>query len=370
MRATLTKDPDRWSAVRVGACVVLTRLALALVGYYAFHFGRPTLHLDARRFFVDDDAIAVFLRWDVWWYLSIVDGGYSFKSTAGSNVAFLPGFPIAVALVKTVVGSSVVAGLVVANASFVASVVALYGWVRERVGVIEAERAAVLLCVYPLSFFFNTVYAESFYFLLCTLALRSADRGSWWPAMIWASLATLTRPMGIFLVPAFACVLWRKRKLVPRQVAFGLALPVVSLAFHAAYLWQSFGSPFVLLKAHRVGWNVGAFGSLFQLAPRANAIMAIFDAFQAALPFGLVLATVVLFRRIGPMTGVYAALSSAIGILLGPESIGREALAVVPALVVAGMSSASRPVRWAVCVLGFGLFASFSYAFAMGRFMG
>ena len=64
------------------------------------------------------------------------------------------------------------------------------------------------LLVYPFSFFFHSIYAESLFFLLATLALDASARGQRLAAGLWGGLAATTRPMGVLLAPALAWGLW------------------------------------------------------------------------------------------------------------------------------------------------------------------
>ncbi len=371
-RGFLGENPERRSLLRVGAYLVSTRVILWVVVWSAVRMRHPHLHPSALRELGPGSAIVGWLRWDVWWYVSIVEQGYSFDPRNASNVAFWPGLPVLVALLRPVLGSAAIAGLVVANASFVAAVLVVWSWVRERAGPVAAERAAIWLLLYPLSFFFNTVYAEGLFFLLCTLALRSADRGQWRAAGLHACLATLTRPMGLFLVPAFAWALARARRAgrLPRDAAFATVAPLVGFGSYAVYTWVSLGSPIAMWTAQRVGWGVGQHWSLPQLRHRTDVYREVLDVFQMLLPILLIMLSARAWRRFGVISGVYAALAAAVGIGLGGDSVGREALAVVPAFAAAGLTSFGPFATAALRSAAFALLVTFVYAFATGHFMG
>jgi hypothetical protein len=371
IRAWLIERPERLSLVRVAAYVVSTRVLLFSIGYFAVRFEHPRLLHRLGRRFSHSAGVVGWLRWDVGWYLSIVDQGYSFDPLQASNVAFLPGFPAPVALLDRVLKDSILSGLIVANASFVAAIVVLWGSVRERAGLRAAERAVIWLLLFPLSFFLNTLYAEGLFFLLCTLALHRAHGGHWISAGIYACFASLTRPTGIFLVPAFAWELGRLGRLgrFPRQGVLALVLPLAGLGGYAVYLWVKFGSPFAVLTAQRVGWYVGDNFNLPGLQHHGDFYREILDVFQFFLPL-LLIALAVRAWRFGATATVYAALAATVGIVLGGESLGREALSVVPAFAVAGMTNFSPTITIGLRVCFFALLVTFAYAFVMGHSMG
>src|SRR5262249_59843727 len=120
---------------------------------------------------------------------------------------------------------------------------ALWRWVRAEAGPGAAEQAALWLLVYPFSFYFHSIYAESLFFLLATLALDASARGQRLAAGIWAGLAAVTRPMGVLLTPALVWEVWQDwragRRLRPRDV-IAVLLPVVGLGAYIAYLWSAF----------------------------------------------------------------------------------------------------------------------------------
>jgi Gpi18-like mannosyltransferase len=154
-------------------------------------------------------SLAAWIRWDAWWYLSVVERGYWFDPHGKSNVAFFPLFPALVRGVAAMVGNPLVAGLLVANAAALGAILALWWWVEREAGPHAGERAALWLLVYLFSFFFHSLYAESLFFLLATLALGTAARDRWVGAGAWGALAAATRPMGVLLAPALLWGLWR-----------------------------------------------------------------------------------------------------------------------------------------------------------------
>ena len=380
LRGWLSSNPVGRSLARIMAYAIGTRLALWLLVYATVRLRSPPLTPKAELLFREYPTLAACVRWDAGWYLSIVDGGFFVLRGQASNVAFLPAFPGLVKLVSPFFPDTIVAGLVIANLATAAALVALWSWVRERAGLAAAERAVIWLLVFPFSFFFHSIYAEGLFFLACTLALRDADRGRWLNAGFWASLATLTRPMGIMLVPAFAWHLLRQWKAGrrPSLDALSVLLPALALGAYATHMWVTFGSPVTVWKAHQAGWDVSPSFSFvtylrdtFSRMLQRDAFSAqVFDATQFLLLVPLVVLTLRAFRRLGAAAGMYAVLSAALGLVFAVDTLGREMLAVVPVFAAAGTWE---PPRWLTTTLRAGLFVLlclFAAAFVQGRFVG
>src|SRR5581483_1201128 len=92
-----------------------------------------------------------------------------------------------------------------------------------------ARRATLALAVFPLSFFLQAVYSESFFLALAVGAFLAARTGRWTLAGAATALAFLTRPTAIGLWLALLLLAWRaperRRALAsvaPAPLAFGL----------------------------------------------------------------------------------------------------------------------------------------------------
>ena len=361
------------SVAQVLLSVVASRLVLWAVADYAYRKELPRLHPGALHEF-GPRTLTALLRWDIWWYVSVADGGYRYDPHAASNIAFLPGYPAVIWLCSRLTGvSPTLAALVIANVTFVAGVVVLWSWVAERAGLAAAERATSWLLVYPFSFFFDTGYAEGIYFLFCVLSLRAAERGHQGSAAVWTTFATLTRPMGVFLVPALAwapLLAWRTGRTPQRVAWLPVVAPLAALAVLAAYLFIAHGTPFAMLNAQRAGWGVGHEWSLFVLNTHAGLSRQMVDVFHVLVPIPLMWLSFRVFRKLGPVPGIYAVLTTALGILLGGDSVGRESLAVVPVFAVLGLSRLPPRITAIAQVCSFALLLVFTEAFVLGAFLG
>lgn len=182
-------------------------------------------------------------RWDAAWYVGIATSGYAnIQSTA-----FFPLLPLLMHGVAPLVGGNgYVAGMVVANGSYLVALLGIGVLVPQYYDSATARRTMLYLTFFPTGFFFFAAYTESLFLALtiwCVLALR---RGAWWQAGALGLLASLTRQMGVFLVLPFAysylrSIQWQWRKVRWDVLAGGL-IPA-GLALYMLWLWHAVGDP-------------------------------------------------------------------------------------------------------------------------------
>ena len=380
-RSWVTATADREAFVRALGFLFLTRLTLFIVAACAIRIVPAGIQPPTEVYLGKNLSLATWIRWDAWWYLSVVERGYWFDPDGKSNVAFFPLFPLLVRALDAVVGNQVVSGLLVANAAALGAVIAFWAWVREAAGPAAAERAVLWLLVFPFSFFFHTIYGESLFFLLVTCAFIAAGRGRWPVAGLCGGLAAATRPMGILLLPAFAWALFRERRGAGIRASdlIGLLLVPAGLAAYAVYLWAAFGTPLAFWDAHAAGWQVrfqwnlaGYWRETYWIltrGPRIQAYTQLLDSLRVILPVAFVALTVVVFRRLGTPAGLYTAGAVGVGIFFAPESVGREFLAAVPAFAVAGLADRGS-LDEGLRLLSFGLLVVFLFAFVTAHFVG
>jgi Gpi18-like mannosyltransferase len=362
---------------------LLTRLALYVTAAIAIRLLPPHAGPGPEAYLGKNLSLAAWARWDAGWYLSIAERGYWFNPEGASSVAFFPLLPLLMKGLGAVTGNYAAAGLLITNLAALGAVLALWRWVRAEAGPAAAERAALWLLVYPFSFYFHSIYAESLFFLLATLALDASARGQRLAAGIWAGLAAVTRPMGVLLAPALAWGLWQDwragRRPRPHDV-IAVLLPVASLGAYMAYLWLAFGDPLAFLRAHVVGWHVQFqwteakyWRDTLQILVRPTRMHGYVDLLnitRVLLPVVFVALTVQVFRRLGAVPGIYAALAVGVAVCFAPESVGREFLAAVPAFAALGLVGPRGMLGETLRLCSLGFLVAVLFAFVTGHFIG
>src|SRR4051794_36708675 len=159
-------------------------------------------------------------RWDSSWYLGIADSGYDDPA----RTAFFPLYPFLVRAGGWLVGSPLVAGVLISGACMVVALAAVHELTRLELGEGAARWTVLALALSPMSFFLSAVYSESLFLALSAGALLAARREAWWWAGALGGLAAATRSAGVVLLVPLALFAWRARR--PRPVALAALLLV------------------------------------------------------------------------------------------------------------------------------------------------
>lgn len=143
-----------------------------------------------------------FCHFDGGHFESVIHNGYEYDPGRGSNIAFFPGFPLAIEGVRGLTGWPTRLAMVVAsNVALCCAFILLARYLRLR-GPNEPSHlrllTLVLIGLWPVGFFFRMGYSESLFLaFLALLLLGVAER---WPAVVLAVIAgTLTgiRAVGV-----------------------------------------------------------------------------------------------------------------------------------------------------------------------------
>lgn len=141
-------------------------------------------------------------RWDSIWYLQIAHSGYFSRE----STAFFPLYPGLVRLGAALLGSAVLAGVLISLASFVAGVYLLYLLARLDLSEDAARTTVYLLAFFPTALFFSAVYTESLFLVLSVGAFYAARQERWTVASVLGCLAALARANGVLIVLPLACL--------------------------------------------------------------------------------------------------------------------------------------------------------------------
>lgn len=144
-------------------------------------------------------------RWDVHYYLSIVERGY--RADDGT-AQFHPLLPWLATPLARLTDSGLLALLLVSSVATLALLVAFERLARLDLSPADSRTATLLLLCSPPAFILFAPYTESLWLLCAVLCLLWARQRRWWLAGLAGGLATLTRQQGIFLVLPLAWEVW------------------------------------------------------------------------------------------------------------------------------------------------------------------
>lgn len=308
------------------------------------------------------------------WYATIVEHGYEqrvFDTTRPANWAFFPLHPLLWRATARAIGDVPLAGLWLANLTFLAALVLLHELAlalgRDRAA---AERAVLALALFPVSYFGALPWSEALFLLLSTGAFLAALRGRWgWLALLLA-LAGATRLAGLFLLPALLLWMWPRRHALPRHAWLALACaPIGLLAFMA--------------ELHAASGNALAFSGIQHAWGRhpTMPLMPFIDVLQQprlaiedwnfrylnfAAALGGIAACIALWRRREPGLALFLALGLLAPLATGTlMSLTRYLFGLFPLALAIADATANRSVERGWFAVSTALLALMSAAFAL-----
>ena len=200
------------------------------------------------------------------------------------QLVFLPGYPLAVRLVRIMVRDYVLAGMLVSVLSFAGALCVFYRLVLLDHDEGTARRAVILLCLMPGAFFFVAPMSESLFLLLSAACLYAARKERWFLSGLFGALASFTRSLGLLLfVPLFMEMLTgllHGKKSAWRGLAALLTVPLGFAAYCVVNYFVA-GNPFQFLHYQRVHWyqelglffNTAAYQTRYALGAERNTLM-------------------------------------------------------------------------------------------------
>jgi hypothetical protein len=181
-------------------------------------------------------------EFDSTWYLRIVETGYHTAAYPGGghDLAFFPGWPVAIKLGTLGFLDPALVGLILANVLSIVAIVVVWQVLRERFGEGLATDATVLLAFAPTAFVFALPYSEALFLLVVGLAFLTTSPGR---RVALTAAAAVIRINGMALVVAWATRAWMVRGSARRDILAAAAAGVMAfLAWLAAVAWTT-GDP-------------------------------------------------------------------------------------------------------------------------------
>lgn len=188
-----------WRCLWISRLVVLVSgtFAVLAIGRRPGTSGFDPARLTAPFGYFGNLLAAPFARWDSVWYLAIAQGGYDHQR---ARTAFFPVYPMMMRGLGVVVGSDLIAGVLISLVAFAVALTLLYELTCLE---LDSERARVtvaLVAFCPMAYFFSAVYSESLYLALSVACILAARRGRWATAGVLGAIAAASRNSGIMLV--------------------------------------------------------------------------------------------------------------------------------------------------------------------------
>jgi len=144
-------------------------------------------------------------------YVNIAQNGYGF-----GEYTFFPFYSILIKFFGNLLGGGLfslnLAGQLISNSAFLISLFGFYKLARLDFSERISKISVIILLLFPTSFYFAAVYTESIFFAILMWSFYFARKKNYLPASILGLFATATRPIGIFIFPAFIIEWYLHRK--------------------------------------------------------------------------------------------------------------------------------------------------------------
>jgi hypothetical protein len=374
-----------------------SRLALVVTGYLALTlFPAHPVESWQGLAFPGNNWIDGWVRWDSFWYESIVDPHPRFVPDYLSNANFFPFYSwvswIAALPFHAVLDlehAFYIGALIVSAVSFLLGLLAVDRLTTKLAGTEVSARTVWLIAVFPFSFFLTAVYADALYFCLCAWSLTLAYERRWLPACALAAMASMTRIPGLALFPALGLEYLRQndfRAASLRKAPAGIAILAIGPIVIGGYYYWRYHDPLAFLHARQLGWNRAAgiagwvrdFGYFFEspifaCSGAADCIRefaptrALIGAWYVLLlPVSIAL-TIQSARTLGAGLTAWTLISIAMSLPNGFDGVGRFTAVLFPVFVSLALLLRSRAVFVAVCVAWLPFLLLFFAQFARWR---
>ena len=374
-----------------------SRLALVVTGYLALTlFPAHPVESWQGLAFPGNNWIDGWVRWDSFWYESIVDAHPRFVPAYLSNANFFPFYSWVSWIVALPLRmffdpehAFYIGALIVSSASFLLGLAAVDRLATRLAGADVSSRTIWLIALFPFSFFFTAVYADALYFCLCAWSLTFAYERRWPLACALAAMASMTRIPGVALFPALALEYTRQNDF--RVSAFRRAplligiLAIGPIVIGGYYYWR-YQDPLAFLHARQLGWNRAAgvagwvrdFGYFFEspifactgvadcireFAPTRALIGA---SYLLLLPVSIGL-TIKSARTLGAGLTAWTLISIAMSLPNGFDGVGRFTAVLFPVFISLALLLRHRAVFVAVCLASMPFLLLFFAQFARWR---
>jgi Gpi18-like mannosyltransferase len=196
-----------------------------------------------------------FANFDGVHYLTIAKTGYSAQYTQ----VFFPLYPILIRNVGYILPflSPVIIGQLISVLCLITMIFMLYSLIKIDYKTSVSMYSIIFLLFFPTSFFWGSIYTESLFMMLTVGSFLAARKGNWVASGIFGGLASGTRSVGVFLLPALLWEWWEQNKgLGNRQKAkifySPLLLIIVGIGIYMAYLQVKFGDALYFWHAQPV----------------------------------------------------------------------------------------------------------------------
>lgn len=289
-------------------------------------------------------------------YLSIATAGYD-----RFQYAFFPGYPGLIHFFSQAI-DPLISSLLISNAAALAVLILLSKLWSLEFGKAVAGQGLILFLAFPSAFFLGSSYTESLFLVLVIGSFLAARKNNFGLAALLTAGASLTRLVGVFLIPALL-IMWWLGKREKRNLVY-IALAAVGFLGVILFNYREMQDPLYFFHV-QPSFGAGRSGESLILLPQV--IFRYIKIFLTSAPFTLtyfaavqefvltMLALVTLAVGMKKVNFSYWMFS--LGVLLTPtltgtlSSMPRYVLAAFPIFALAAVLIKNRFLFWMTATL-------------------
>lgn len=214
---------------------------------------------------------AILDSWDGHWYLEVARRGYPHHImpnvtyfVSDARAAFFPMYPRLVHYIDLILPGGPVSVALAINVLLGAMLVFLVGYLcRDIYDTKTAEKAMILLALFPGSFVLSMAYSEGLMLTIAALCFVALRKKQWFIAGVLAAMATATRPNGVALVAA--CAVASLIAIRNDKEWKSIIAPIISPLGFIGFMWflrLHTGENFAWFRVQTEAWKEGtSFGA-------------------------------------------------------------------------------------------------------------
>jgi hypothetical protein len=202
-------------------------------------------------------------RWDSLWFLKAAAHGWPRHlplhdgHVAGNTAAFFPLFPLSIRWSSQLTGLPMLAtGMVISEVSGLTAMIGVWMLVRHYADQSAADRATLLVAVFPGTFVLSLVYSEGLAVTFVAFGILALMQRRWLLAGVLGLLATATTPVALAF--EVSCLWCAYRAIATDRNWRSLLAPVLApLGFvtYQLWLWRHTGNLAAWRVTERGGWS-------------------------------------------------------------------------------------------------------------------
>jgi hypothetical protein len=202
-------------------------------------------------------------RWDSRWFLRAAVQGwprhlpYDQGHVAGSTIAFFPGFPLSIRWLADLPGfTPLAAGITVTTVTGLTAMIGVWALVRHYADGPSADRATLLVALFPGSFVLSMVYSEGLALTFLAFGLLALLQKRWVLAGLLGLLASVTTPVALAF--EVSCIWCAYREVAGPRNWRALAAPILApmgFVAYQAWIWRHTGNLNAWRLTERGGWK-------------------------------------------------------------------------------------------------------------------